>query len=89
MSISKERKTELVKEFGKDDNDTGNTEVQIAIHTERIKNLTDHLKMNKKDNHTRYGLLKLVGKRRALLDYCKAQDVEVYRELIKKLGIRK
>ena len=89
MSISKEKKIELVKEFGENENDTGNSSVQIAIHTERIKNLTEHLKINKKDNHTRYGLLKLVGKRRALLDYLKSKDIEAYRDLIKKLGIRK
>ncbi len=89
MSLTKERKAELAKEYGKDGNDTGNTDVQVAILSERIKNLTEHLKANKKDNHTRYGLLKLVGKRRSLLDYLIKTDIARYRELIKKLGIRK
>ena len=89
MSITKEKKAELIKEFGVNEKDTGNTEVQIAILTERINNLTAHLKENKKDNHTRYGLMKLVGQRRGLLDYLKTKDVEEYREFIKKLGIRK
>lgn len=89
MALTKERKEELVKEFGKDEKDSGNADVQIALLTERIGYLTGHLKKEKKDNHTRYGLLKLVGQRRALLDYVKAQDVERYRTLIKKLGIRK
>lgn len=89
MSITKERKAELIKEFGTNEKDTGNTEVQIAILTERINNLTAHLKENKKDNHTRYGLMKLVGQRRGLLDYLKGKDIEEYRVFIKKLGIRK
>jgi small subunit ribosomal protein S15 len=89
MSITKERKIELVKEFGANETDTGNTRVQVAILTERIRNLTEHLKINKKDHHTRRGLLMLVGKRKGLLDYVKNSDVVAYRELINELGIRK
>ncbi len=89
MSITKEKKAELVSQFGDNDQDTGNTKVQIAITTERIRNLTDHLKSNKKDHHTRRGLLMLVGKRKRLLDYLKNNQITVYRELIKELGLRK
>ncbi|MBD3347091.1 MAG: 30S ribosomal protein S15 [Chitinivibrionales bacterium] len=89
MTITKERKKELVKEYGENETDTGNTAVQIAILTERIKELTEHLKIEKKDHHTRYGLLKLVGQRRSLLDYMIKKDISAYRSLIKKLGIRK
>ena len=89
MSLTKERKAELVSTYGKNAADTGNTHVQIALLTERIQGLTAHLKSNVKDNHTRYGLLKLVGQRRSLLDYLKNQDVSEYRTLIEKLGIRK
>jgi len=89
MSLTKERKTEIVKEFGVSDTDTGNTNVQIALLTERINQITEHLRENKKDHHTRYGLMKLVGQRRALLNYLKGKDIEGYRALIKKLGIRK
>jgi len=88
LSISKERTAELIAEFGKDANDSGNVEVQVAILSERIRNLTEHLKVHKKDNHTRRGLMKLIGKRRGLLKYIKARDIEQYRTLIKKLGIR-
>ncbi len=88
LSITKERTAELVKEFGKDEQDTGNVEVQVAILSERIRNLTEHLKVHKKDNHTRRGLMKLIGKRRGLLKYIKARDIEQYRTLIKRLGIR-
>ena len=88
LSISKERTAELVAEYGKDANDTGSAEVQVAILTERIRNLTEHLKEHKKDHHTRRGLLMLVGKRRRLLVYIKERDIEEYRALIKKLGIR-
>ena len=88
LSITKERTAELVKEFGKDENDTGNVEVQVAILSERIRNLTEHLKVHKKDNHTRRGLMKLIGKRRGLLKYIKKRDIEQYRSLIKRLGIR-
>ena len=88
LSISKERTAELIKEFGKDEKDSGSVEVQVAILTERIRNLTEHLKVHKKDNHTRRGLMKLIGKRRGLLKYIKNRDINEYRELIKKLGIR-
>ncbi len=87
-SISKERTLELIKEFGKGEGDSGSAEVQIAILSERIKNLTEHLKSHKKDNHTRRGLMMLIGKRRGLLKYIKARDIEEYRDLIKKIGIR-
>jgi small subunit ribosomal protein S15 len=89
MTITRERKQELVKEYGKSDKDSGNTDVQIALLTERITELTNHLKSNVKDHHTRYGLLKLVGQRRSLLDYLTKIDIERYRMLIKKLNIRK
>jgi len=89
MSITKERKAELVKQFGVNDQDTGNTRVQVAILTERIRNLTEHLKGNKKDHHTRRGLLMMVGQRKSLLDYLKGNDIDAYRTLIAELGIRK
>ncbi len=88
MSITKERKAELTAEFGKNAQDTGNSKVQVAILTDRIKELTEHMKVHKKDFHTRRGLLMLVGKRRRLLSYIKKNDINEYRELIKKLGIR-
>ena len=88
LSISKERTAELMAEFGKNPQDSGSAEVQVAILSERIKNLTEHLKEHPKDHHTRRGLLMLVGKRRRLLVYNKNRDVLEYRELIKKLGIR-
>lgn len=88
LSISKERTAELMAEFGKNPQDSGSAEVQVAILSERIKNLTEHLKEHPKDHHTRRGLLMLVGKRRRLLVYIKDRDVLEYRELIKKLGIR-
>ena len=87
-SISKERTAELIKEFGKNAQDSGSAEVQVAILTERIRNLTEHLKEHPKDHHTRRGLLMLVGKRRRRLVYIKNRDILEYRELIKKLGIR-
>lgn len=87
-SISKERTAELIAEYGKNAQDSGSAEVQVAILTERIRNLTEHLKEHPKDHHTRRGLLMLVGKRRRLLVYIKDRDVIEYRELIKKLGIR-
>ena len=87
-SISKERVAELIKEYGKDEHDSGSAEVQVAILTERIRNLTEHLKVHKKDNHTRRGLMMLIGKRRGLLKYIKNRDIEEYRVLIKRLGIR-
>ena len=88
LSISKERTAELVKEFGSNEQDTGNPDVQVAILSERIRNLTEHLKTHKKDNHSRRGLMMLIGKRRGLLSYIKERDIERYRALIKKLGIR-
>lgn len=88
LSISKERTAELMAEFGKNPQDSGSAEVQVAILSERIKNLTEHLKEHPKDHHTRRGLLMLVGKRRRLLVYIKNRDVLEYRGLIKKLGIR-
>ena len=87
--ISKEKKTELIKTYGRTPEDTGSPEVQIAILTYRINELTEHLKSNMKDHHSRRGLLKMVGKRRGLLDYLKKTDLEGYRSLIEKLGIRK
>ena len=87
-SITKERSAELIKEYGKGEGDSGSAEVQVAILSERIKNLTAHLKEHKKDHHTRRGLMMLIGKRRSLLKYIKNRDIEGYRSLIKKLGIR-
>ena len=88
LSITPERTAELIAEYGKDAKDSGNVEVQVAILTERIRNLTEHLKVHKKDNHTRRGLMKLIGKRRGLLKYIKKRDIEQYRALVKRLGIR-
>ncbi len=87
--ISKELKTEIMQKFARTSGDTGSPEVQIAVLTQRIKELTEHLKSNKKDHHSRRGLLKMVGKRRGLLDYLKNKDIERYRALIEKLGLRK
>ena len=87
--ISKEKKTQLIKEFGRTPEDTGSPEVQIAILTARITELTEHLKVHQKDHHSIRGLLKLVGQRRGLLDYLKKNDLEGYRTLIERLGIRK
>ena len=89
MSISAERKQELINEFKTAEGDTGSPEVQIAILSERIKNLTEHFKDHKKDNHSRRGLLKMVSSRRKLLDYVKAKDVERYQTIISRLGIRR
>ncbi|MBS6401808.1 MAG: 30S ribosomal protein S15 [Atopobiaceae bacterium] len=86
--ITKEQKAELVKKYGKSDTDTGSAEVQVAILSARIKELTEHMKSHQKDFHTRRGLLMLVGKRRRLLSYIKKNDIENYRNLIKSLGIR-
>jgi len=80
---------EIIKEYGKSDTDTGSTEVQVALLSNRIDHLTDHLKTHKKDHHTRRGLLMLVGKRKRLLQYLQNQDVQRYRELIDKLGLRR
>lgn len=87
--IAKEKKTAIINEYARTANDTGSPEVQIAVLTARIKELTEHLKANPKDHHSRRGLLKMVGKRRGLLDYLKEKDIERYREVIEKLGIRK
>jgi small subunit ribosomal protein S15 len=87
-SISKERVAELMAEYGKNEHDSGSAPVQVAILTDRIRNLTEHLRSHKKDHHTRTGLLKLIGKRRRLLAYIANRDIEEYRALIKKLGIR-
>ena len=89
MSITPERKQELMKEFATKDGDTGSPEVQIAILTERIVNLTEHFKGHKKDNHSRRGLLKMVSQRRKLLDYTKGKDEARYQDIIKRLGIRR
>lgn len=86
--ITKEQKAELIKQYGKNEQDSGSAEVQVAILTARIKELTEHMKSHKKDFHTRRGLLMLVGKRRRLLSYIKKNDIENYRNLIKSLGIR-
>ena len=88
MAVSKERKAELVAQYGTSDKDSGSAEVQVALLTERIKGLTEHMKVHPKDFHTRRGLLMLVGKRRRLLSYIKARNIEEYRTLIKSLGIR-
>lgn len=87
--ISKEKKAAIMKEYARSEGDTGSPEVQIAILTARIQELTEHLKVNPKDHHSRRGLLKMVGQRRGLLDYLKKVDIERYRTLIGKLGIRK
>jgi len=89
MSITQERKDALVKEHGRVAGDTGSPEVQVAILTERIKNLTEHFKTHAKDNHSRRGLLMLVNKRRSLLDYLRLRDGQRYTDLIAKLGLRK
>ena len=84
-----ERKQEIIKEFQRDEKDTGSSEVQIALLTERIKELTEHLKVHPKDNHSRRGLLKMVGKRRNLLNYLAKKDINRYREIAQKLSLRK
>ena len=89
MSITAERKNALVSEFAQKAGDTGSPEVQVAILTERINNLTDHFKTHAKDNHSRRGLLMMVNKRRSLLDYIRKEDHERYTALIAKLGLRK
>ena len=87
--IAKEKKQAIIAEYGRTPNDTGSPEVQVAILTARIQELTEHLKANPKDHHSRRGLLKMVGQRRGLLDYLKKSDIERYRSLIERLGIRK
>ncbi len=89
MSLTKEEKLELVAKFGGSEANTGATEVQIAIFTKRINELTEHFKIHKKDHNSRRGLLKLVGQRRKLLKYLKRTNLDKYRELIKELGLRK
>ncbi|MDP7425101.1 MAG: 30S ribosomal protein S15 [Rhodospirillales bacterium] len=89
MSITAERKQELITEYATKDGDTGSPEVQVAILSERINNLTEHLKTHKKDHHSRRGLLMMVGQRRRLLDYLNAKKSEHYEDLIKRLGLRR
>ena len=89
MSITQERTAELVKEFGKNDKDSGSAAVQVAILSERIRNLTEHLKTHKKDFGSRRGLLTMVGQRRSLLDYIKSGNQDAYKSLIEKLGLRR
>lgn len=88
MSITAERKAELIKEFATKEGDTGSPEVQVAVLTERIRNLTEHMKIHKKDNHSRRGLLMMVGQRSKLLKYVKQKDENRYKELISRLGLR-
>ena len=87
--MTKERKEEIIKTYKRDEKDTGSPEVQIALLTERITELTEHLKVHQKDNHSRRGLLKMVGKRRNLLNYLSKKDIERYRDIVEKLGLRK
>ena len=87
--MTKERKQEIIKNFGREEKDTGSSEVQIALLTERINELTEHLKVHKKDNHSRRGLLQMVGKRRNLLNYLSKNDLPKYREIVEKLNLRK
>ncbi|MBR6397087.1 MAG: 30S ribosomal protein S15 [Lachnospiraceae bacterium] len=87
--ITKEKKAEIIAKYGKDANDTGSTEVQVALLSFRISELTEHLKSNPKDHHSRRGLYKMIGQRRGLLEYLKGRDIEGYRALIEKLGLRK
>ena len=89
MSINADRKKEIIKDFAINDGDTGSPEVQVAVLTERIKNLTEHFKDHKKDNHSRQGLLKLVNQRRKILDYIKSIDEPRYEEIIKRLSLRR
>jgi small subunit ribosomal protein S15 len=89
IMIAKDKKTAIIKEFARSEGDTGSPEVQIAVLTARITELTEHLKENKKDHHSRRGLLKMVGQRKGLLNYLKETDIERYRTLIERLGIRK
>jgi small subunit ribosomal protein S15 len=89
MTLTADRKREIVAEYGRGDADTGSTEVQVALLTERINELTEHLREHRKDHHSRRGLLMLVGKRRRLLKYLQASDIERYRTLIQQLGLRR
>ncbi|MDR0978373.1 MAG: 30S ribosomal protein S15 [Lachnospiraceae bacterium] len=87
--MTKERKQEVISTFKREENDTGSSEVQIALLTERINELTEHLRIHKKDNHSRRGLLQMVGKRRNLLNYLAKKDINKYREIVEKLNLRK
>ena len=87
--MTKERKQEVINTYKRDEKDTGSSEVQIALLTERINELTEHLKVHKKDNHSRRGLIKMVGNRKSLLKYLSDKDVQRYREIVEKLGLRK
>lgn len=89
MSITADKKAGLIKKFGDKEQDTGKSEVQIALLTEKLKNLTEHCKVHKDDHHSRRGLLKMVGKRRKLLNYLSNKDIERYRKVIKELGLRR
>jgi small subunit ribosomal protein S15 len=89
MTLTQERKQELIEKFGDSPTDTGKTEVQVAMLTERINQLTDHLRTHRKDHHSRRGLLMLVGRRRRFLNYLQSQDLERYRSLIRELGLRR
>ena len=89
MALTKEQKEEIIKKYAKSENDTGSSEVQIAILTQEINELTDHLKVHIHDHHSRRGLLKKVGQRRNMLQYLAKKDIQSYREVIKKLGLRK
>ena len=89
MSLTKDNKQDVIKEFGRTDSDTGSAEVQIALLTRRIEDLTGHFKTNPKDHNSRRGLLKMVGQRRKLLNYLKRKDIEKYREILGKLSLRK
>ncbi|HWO69867.1 MAG TPA: 30S ribosomal protein S15 [Actinomycetota bacterium] len=89
MALTKERKSQIIRDFRRSDDDTGSTEVQVAVLTHRIQELTEHLKTHRKDHHSRRGLLQMVGRRRRLLEYLKREDIERYRELISRLGLRR
>jgi small subunit ribosomal protein S15 len=89
MALTKEDKTQLIGEHARSQGDTGSADVQIAVLTKRIADLTEHLKLHKSDHHSRRGLLQMVGRRRRLLDYLRGEDIERYRELIAKLGLRR
>ena len=89
MALTKEKKTEIIEKFRLDENDTGSVEVQVALLTERINDLNEHLKVHKHDFHSNRGLLKMVGQRKSLLNYLAKTDVQRYRALVKKLGLRK
>ncbi len=89
MTLTQERKLDIIRQFGDDERDTGNTRVQVALLTARINDLTDHLRTHRKDHHSRRGLLMLVGQRRRLLQYLQRHDLEGYRALIRELGLRR